>query len=91
MAQMFHEPPTNTDPNGQNFGEGITRYSGGWTALTADLSAYADEIVTIGFRYWTDVAVAEPGFMVDEIAITGQATDGAETDAGWTLSSMVSK
>ena len=34
---------TNTNPNGQNFGEGITGSSGGnWVDLTADLSAYAD-------------------------------------------------
>src|SRR5690606_13874324 len=33
---------TNVDPNGQNFGEGITGASGGWVDLTADLSAYAD-------------------------------------------------
>jgi len=77
---------TNTNPNGQNFGNGITGDSAGnWVNLTADLSAYAGQTVTIGFRYWTDGAVAEPGFMVDEISITGQATDGAESNAGWTF------
>ncbi|HKZ79152.1 MAG TPA: immune inhibitor A domain-containing protein [Pyrinomonadaceae bacterium] len=76
---------TNTDPNGQNFGEGITGSSGGWVDLTADLSAYAGQTVTLGFRYWTDGAVAELGFMVDEISITGYPTDGAEADAGWTF------
>lgn len=76
---------TNTDPNGQNFGEGITGDSGGaWVDLTADLSAYAGQTVTIGFRYWTDVAVANPGFSVDDIAITGLPLDDAESDAGWT-------
>ncbi|MCC6300873.1 MAG: immune inhibitor A [Anaerolineales bacterium] len=82
--------PTNlstaTDPNGQNLGEGITGASGGWVDLTADLSAYAGQTVTIGFRYWTDGAVANPGFSVDEISITGQPVDGAESDAGWTFS-----
>ena len=72
-----------TNPNGQNFGQGITGSSGGWVQLTADLSAFAGQTVTIGFRYWTDGAVVEPGFMIDEIAITGQAVDGAETNAGW--------
>lgn len=76
---------TNTNPNGQNFGQGITGSSGGWVDLNADLSAFAGRTVSIGFRYWTDVAVVESGFSVDEIAITGQATDGAESDAGWTL------
>lgn len=76
---------TNDNPNGQNFGNGITGASGGWAELTADLSAYAGQTVEIGFRYWTDGAVTEPGFMVDELSIPGQAVDGAEADAGWTF------
>ncbi len=76
---------TTTNPNGQNFGEGITGSSGGsWVDLTADLSAFAGQTVTIGFEYWTDGAVAETGMFVDDISITGAATDGAETDPGWT-------
>ena len=74
---------TNTNPNGQNFGEGITGDSGGaWVDLTADLSAYSGQTVTIGFRYWTDVAVANPGFFVDDIAISGQPLDDAERLCG---------
>ena len=80
---------TNTNPNGQNFGEGITGDSGGnWVDLTADLSAFTGP-VTIGFRYWTDVAVANPGFFVDDIAITGQPLDDAETDPGWTYNGFI--
>jgi len=75
---------TNDDPNGQNFGEGITGASNGWVELTADLSTYAGQTVTIGFRYWTDVAVANPGFSVDNIAITGLPLDGGESEPGWT-------
>ena len=81
---------TNTDPNGQNFGNGITGSSGGnWVDLTADLSAFAGQTVTIGFRYWTDVAVSNPGFFLDEINISGQPTDGGETDPGWTYDGFV--
>jgi immune inhibitor A len=80
--------PTNlsvtSNPNGQNFGNGITGNSGGWTALTADLSAYSGDVL-LGFRYWTDVAVIEPGFMVDNIQLNGGDIDGAESDAGWTF------
>jgi immune inhibitor A len=76
---------TNSDPNNQNFGEGITGDSGGWVSLTADLSAYTGDVL-LGFRYWTDVAAVEPGFMVDDIAITGYPLDGAESDTGWTYS-----
>jgi immune inhibitor A len=64
-----------------------------WTALSASLTAYAGQTVTIGFRYKTDAAQqgqpgasGVPGFQVDEIAISGQPTDGAETDAAWTFS-----
>jgi immune inhibitor A len=80
---------TNDNPNGQNFGEGITGASTGWEQLTADLSAYAGQTVTIGFRYWTDVAVANPGFSVDDIAITGQPLDDAESEPGWNYAGFV--
>lgn len=77
---------TITNPNGQNFGQGITGSTGGtWVNLTADLSAFGGQTVDIGFRYWTDGAVVEPGFMVDDIAISGQALDDAEGNAGWTF------
>jgi len=76
---------TTTNPNGQNLGYGITGSSDeAWVDLTADLSAYTGDVL-LGFRYWTDVAVAELGLMLDEISVTGYPTDGAETDAGWTF------
>ena len=81
---------TATNPNGQNFGNGITGSSGGnWVDLTADLSAFAGQTVEIGFRYWTDVAVANPGFFVDNIQITGQPLDGGETDPGWAYNGFI--
>jgi immune inhibitor A len=81
---------TNTNPNGQNFGNGITGSSGGnWVDLTADLSAFAGQTVTLGFRYWTDVAVAEAGFGVDNIAISGLPTDDAESDFGWNFAGFI--
>jgi immune inhibitor A len=76
---------TNTNPNGQNFGFGITDFSGGWVTLTADLTAFAGQTVEIGFRYWTDVAAVEAGFMADDIQISGQPLDDAESDFGWTF------
>jgi len=77
---------TSSNPNGQNFGNGITGSSGGnWVNLTADLSGFAGQSVTLGWRYWTDGAVAEAGFQLDEVAVTGQPIDGAEAPAGWTF------
>jgi immune inhibitor A len=79
-----------TNPNGQNFGEGITgSTAGSWVDLTADLTAFAGQTVTLGFEYWSDGAVAEAGFGVDDIAITGLTTDDAETDPGWTYGGFI--
>jgi immune inhibitor A len=80
--------PTNlssgTNPYGQNIDlAGITGTTGGdWVELEADLSAYEGEVL-LGFGYATDYALVRPGFMVDEIAVTGHDTEGAETDTGW--------
>jgi len=73
---------TTTNPNGQNFGFGITGNSGGWVELNAALPA-GD--VLVGFQYWTDVNTGGFGFKIDDVEITGQPLDGAEVDAGWTF------
>ncbi|MDH3433121.1 MAG: immune inhibitor A [Gammaproteobacteria bacterium] len=76
---------TSSDPNGQNFGNGITGNSGGaWVELTADLSAYTGDVL-LGFYYWTDGFVNPLGIMIDAIDITGSPLDGAESDAGWSF------
>ncbi len=74
--------------------EGITGTRASWVDLTADLSAFAGGRYAIGSRYLTDGGVqgrrrgAPAGFSVDDIAITGQPTDGAETDPGWTFAEL---
>jgi immune inhibitor A len=74
---------TNTSPNGQNLGNGITGSSSDqWIDLTADLP---QGNILLGFRYWTDGAEAPVGLMIDNIQITGSELDGAEAAAGWTL------
>jgi immune inhibitor A len=81
---------TNTDPNGQNDGEGITGSSNdAWVDLTADLSAFDGQTVTIGFRYWTDPFVNEAGVFLDDIQISGQPLDDAESDFGWTFDGFI--
>jgi immune inhibitor A len=74
---------TNTDPNDQNFGEGITGTTDGeWVPLMADLVAFAGQAdVLVGFRYWTDPFVNPIGFMVDEIMIGANGPFGAEDPA----------
>jgi immune inhibitor A len=71
---------TDESPNGQNFGNGITGASSGWVDGTYTIPAGATDV---GFRYWTDGSVAEPGFFVDSIAIGDLVDDGS--DAGWTF------
>ena len=76
---------TNTNPNGQNFGNGITGSSGGWVAATFNMSAYAGQTVLLRLRYWTDGFVQGKGLLADSITL-GAFTDGAESGAnGWTL------
>lgn len=60
----------------------IDGFSRGWVPMTADLSGYTGTVL-LGFEYVTDGGVAEAGFMIDEINITGFDVDGAETDTGW--------
>jgi immune inhibitor A len=75
--------PTNLS-NSSVEANSIEGFSGGWVDLTADLSAYAGDVM-LGFQYITDGGVSEAGFMIDELAITGYGVDGAEADAGWTF------
>jgi hypothetical protein len=83
-----------TDPNGQNLGNGITGSSGGqtatgWAHLTADLSPYAGKQVQLRFQYVTDGNLNLGGFAVDDIAISGQPLDDAESDNGWSVSGFI--
>ena len=86
---------TALDENGQNFGNGITGVSGqphvcdnlsgtpAWVNVTADLTPYANSTIQLRFRYWTDGFVDGQGIAIDDITITGNPVDGAETDPGW--------
>jgi immune inhibitor A len=75
-----------TDPNGQNDGQGITGKSAGWVPLTADLAAYAGRQVTLRFRMFNDAATHGVGFRVDDVAV-GSALDADVEDGGtgWVL------
>lgn len=78
---------TTTNPNGQNFGQGITGSSSfEWVPLSVDLSAFAGKTVQIGLWYWTDGFVNGLGLLLDDIRITGQLADGAEVTVPWVYS-----
>ena len=73
---------TNTNPNGNNRGNGITGNSGAilptdppsWQTADVDLSAYVGQLVTIRFEYQTDPAVLHPGFTIDDVELVDGAT-----------------
>jgi len=61
---------TSTNPNGNNFGCGLTGISKGWEQLEADLSPYVGQEIALRFEYITDAAVNQAGFAIDDITIT---------------------
>jgi len=80
---------TTENPNDQNPGDGITGTSEGWVDATFDLSAYAGQEIELSLNYWTDVAVNNAGFYVDDIQVTADGssvlTDDAEADSSFEL------
>jgi immune inhibitor A len=70
-----------TNPNGQNFGFGITGASGAWVTVTATLPAGT---TAYRFRYWTDGAVVRPGIAIDSVAVAGTVDDSTNATL-WTL------
>jgi immune inhibitor A len=85
---------TNTNPNNQNEGNGITGTSAGWVSLSFDLSAYAGQTVQLQLRYWTDAGTVGRGILFDDLAVVADGatvfSDGAEAGAnGWTLNGFI--
>ncbi|HEV8638883.1 MAG TPA: hypothetical protein VG370_32130 [Chloroflexota bacterium] len=60
---------TTNDPNGANFGHGLTGQSNGWVDEELDLSAYAGRRVSLRFEMVTDDAYNGGGWCVDGIAV----------------------
>jgi len=82
---------TDTNPHGQNFGYGITGSTDGqWVDLDVDLgpaiAAVGGDGVVLGFAYLTDQDVIWDGLSIDELTVSGNATDGAEEESGWSFS-----
>ncbi|MGC9395266.1 MAG: hypothetical protein ACP5J4_10465 [Anaerolineae bacterium] len=74
-----------SNPNGNNFGCGLTGRNDTWEQLSADLSAYAGQEIALRFEYITDAAVNQSGFALDdvEVSVDGQTLffDDMETHA----------
>jgi len=86
---------TDTNPNGNNFGQGYTGRSGGgraprWVEESLDLSAYAGREILVRFEFITDDAYNAPGLALDDIAIPEIGfLDDVETEQGWAADGFV--
>jgi len=83
-----------SNPNGNNYGCGITGESAGWETLSADLSPYAGQEIALRFEYITDAAVNQPGLAIDDIKITVDGEilledDLEEADDSWIAEGFV--
>ncbi len=83
-----------SNPNGNNYGCGLTGQSNGWVKRSVDLSPYVGKTVAVRFEYITDAAVNQPGLALDDIQLTTdgatQFLDDAETeDPAWIAEGFV--
>ncbi|MBW6518303.1 MAG: immune inhibitor A, partial [ANME-2 cluster archaeon] len=77
---------TNTNPNGNNLGNGITGNSNNnWSLENMDLTLYTGNTILLGFRFKSDTAVNDEGWYIDDIQVTSGTillfSDDAETSA----------
>ena len=74
------------NPNGNNFGCGLTGKTADWQQLTADLTGFIGQEIALRFEYITDAAVNQSGFAVDDVEIVIDGTvafsDDMETGGG---------
>ncbi len=86
---------TNRDPNGANYGNGLTCKSvsgcaqgappAQWVQEQMDLTPYVGKKILLRFQYITDAIYAGFGFVIDDITIPeiGFADDADHGDNGW--------
>ncbi len=58
---------TNSNPNGNNIGNGITGASTGWVLAKFSLTAYVGQNILYRVRYNSDGFVNDPGLWIDDI------------------------
>ncbi|MBK7090266.1 MAG: immune inhibitor A [bacterium] len=61
---------TNTNPNGNNIGNGITGASANWVQAKFSLASYVGQNILVRFRYVSDGFVNDPGLWIDDISPT---------------------
>lgn len=79
---------TESNPNGQNYGNGFTGTSGGttptWVQESVDLSRFAGRQILLRFEYVTDDSFNSDGMAIDDVEIPEIGfKDSATSDNGW--------
>ena len=74
---------TTSDPNGANFGNGLTGKSGGWVDEEIDLSAYAGRRVSLRFEVVTDDAYNGGGWCIGGIEVPEIGFQEDASASGW--------
>jgi hypothetical protein len=86
-TRLATERTTDDDPNGNNYGHGLTGKSGGWVDTALDLTPLAGGAVTVRYEVVTDDAIHLAGLALDDIRLEADGAtvfaDDAEADAGW--------
>jgi immune inhibitor A len=86
---------TTTNPNGGNYGNGMTGNSGGgkeaqWINESADLSRWAGKKIQLRFESITDDALHLAGMTIDALSIPQlNFADNVSTDNGWTADGWI--
>jgi immune inhibitor A len=76
---------TTSNPHGNAYGPGYSGYSGVWVPQAVSLDAYVGQTIQVRFELVTDDAVNEPGFALDDVAISeiDYFADFETDDGGW--------
>ena len=84
---------TNTNPNGNNLGNGITGNSAGWVQAKFTLASYVNQNILVRFRYMSDGFVNSGGLFIDDIYPTDSYASQllltmSETDSTYHVSGL---
>ncbi|MBN4056756.1 immune inhibitor A [bacterium AH-315-J21] len=79
---------TNTNPNGQNLGNGITGLSGGWIEVAFDMSPYVGQYIHLRLAYYTDLGFLEEGIYIDDINLVDFYSSSAPAALGVTATNV---
>ena len=70
-------------------GPGVSGRTGGFAPHSYDLAAYAGRKILLGFRYVSDSAVNDGGWLIDDVTVGGRPVSAGATLAGFRSPSQI--